>query len=127
MSDPVNEKRRKQVQQIVGSILWYARAVNLAVLMALSTTAGEQANATKKTERTVEQLLVYLSTHPDATIRYQASDMVLNIHSDALYLSEAQARSRARGHYFLGWIPKDKKPSSSMEPSSLYAMCSNGL
>ena len=127
MADPVNEKRRKQVQQIVGSILWYARAVNLAVLMALSTTAGEQANATKKTERTVEQLLVYLSTHPDATIRYQASDMVLNIHSDALYLSEAQACSRARGHCFLGWIPKDKKPSSSMEPSSLYAMCSNGL
>ena len=127
VSDPVNEKRKKQVQQIVGSILWYAQAVDLTVLMALSTIAGEQANATKKTERTVEQLLDYLSTHPDATIRYRASDMVLNIHSDASYLSEAKARSRACGHYFLGWVPEDKNPSGSMEPSSLCAMCSNGL
>jgi hypothetical protein len=29
----------------------------------------------------------YLATHPDATIRYHASDMILNIHSDASYLS----------------------------------------
>jgi hypothetical protein len=28
-------------------------------------------------------MLDYLATHPDATIRYHASDMVLHIHSDA--------------------------------------------
>ena len=84
--------------------------------MALSAIAGEQANATEKTERTVKQLLDYLSTHSDATIRYRASDMVLNIHSDASYLSEAQARSRACGHLFWAGYPKTKKTSSSMEP-----------
>jgi hypothetical protein len=39
----------KQVQKIVGSILYYAQAVDMMVLMALSTIASEQ---TKRTERT---------------------------------------------------------------------------
>ncbi|KAL7483518.1 hypothetical protein ACHAW6_009165 [Cyclotella cf. meneghiniana] len=36
--------------------------------------------------------------------------MILNIHSDALYLSEPNARSRVAGHYFLGNVPTDDKP-----------------
>jgi hypothetical protein len=36
--------------------------------------------------------------------------MILNIHPDASYLSEAKARSRACGHFFLRWMPKDGKP-----------------
>ena len=35
----------------------------------------------------------------------------MNIHSDASYLSQAKARSRARGHYFLGWVPQDDEPT----------------
>jgi hypothetical protein len=38
----------KQVQKIVGSILYYARAVNLTVLMALSTIASEQTKGMEK-------------------------------------------------------------------------------
>jgi hypothetical protein len=53
------------------------------------------------------QLLDYLSGHPDAKVRFHASDMILNIHSDASYLLEANARSRACGHFFMGWMPKD--------------------
>ena len=36
--------------------------------------------------------------------------MVLNVHSDASYLTAAGARSRAGGHFFLGSIPKDGCP-----------------
>ena len=36
--------------------------------------------------------------------------MVLNIHSDASYLSEPKARSRACGHFFMGSVPSDCKP-----------------
>jgi hypothetical protein len=43
-------------------------------------------------------------------VRFHASDMILNIHSDASYLSEAKACSRACGHLFMGWMPKDGKP-----------------
>jgi hypothetical protein len=47
-------------------------------------------------------MLDYLATHPDTTIRYHASDMVLYIHSDASYLSVSNARSRLGGLFFLG-------------------------
>ena len=50
-------------------------------------------------------LLNYLSTHPNATIRYHASDMILSICSDAAYLVLPNARSRAAGHFFLSTLP----------------------
>jgi hypothetical protein len=31
-----------------------------------------------------KQLLYYLATHPNATVQFYASNMILNIHSDAL-------------------------------------------
>ncbi len=36
--------------------------------------------------------------------------MVMNIHSDASYLSESGARSQACGHFFMGWMPKNEEP-----------------
>ena len=96
-----------KVQQVVGSILYYARAVDLTALMSLSTIASEQAKATGHTIETMEQLLDYMASNPDATMRFRASDMILNIHSDASYLSVRSGRSRACGHFFLGWMPKD--------------------
>ena len=33
--------------------------------------------------------------------------MILNVHSDALNLSESHARSRLRGTFFIGCIPTD--------------------
>jgi hypothetical protein len=47
-------------------------------------------------------MLDYLATHPDATIRYHASDMILHIHSDASYLLVSNARRRLGGLFFLG-------------------------
>ena len=64
----------------------------------------------KKTMERVNTFLDYMATHPDAIIRYYPSDMVLNVHSDASYLTAPKARSRAGGHFFLGSIPKDGCP-----------------
>jgi hypothetical protein len=49
----------------------------------------------------VKQFLDYAFTHPDVIVTYQASDMVLAAHSDASYLSEANACSLAGGHFFM--------------------------
>jgi hypothetical protein len=49
----------------------------------------------------------YVASNPNAVIRYNASDMVLYAHSDASYLSETRARSRAGGHFFLSDAPTD--------------------
>jgi hypothetical protein len=70
--------------------------------MPLNDIATEQTKATEKTQAATNQLLDYLATHPDATIRYQASDMILHIHSDALCLSVSNARSLLGGLFFLG-------------------------
>jgi hypothetical protein len=78
--------------------------------MACSTISSKQANGTENTMLKTKQLLNYLATHPAATVRFHASDMVLNIHSDASYLSEANAHSRACRHFFMGWRPDPSKP-----------------
>ncbi len=36
--------------------------------------------------------------------------MILNVHSDALYLSAPKARSSAGGYFFLGSLPRDGDP-----------------
>jgi hypothetical protein len=99
---PLTEKKCLTIQKVTGSILYYARAVDPTVLMPLTDIATEQTKATEKTQATANQVLDYLVTHPDATIRYHASDMILHIHSDASYLSVSNARSRLGGLFFCG-------------------------
>jgi hypothetical protein len=82
--------------------LYYARAVDPTILMPLNYIATEQTKAMEKTQAATNQLLDYLATHPDATIRYHASNMILKIHSDASYLLVSNPRSRLGGLFFLG-------------------------
>ena len=78
--------------------------------MALSEISSQQSAPTENTMKRVTQLLDYMWTHPDAIIRYHASEMILNVHSDASYLSAPKAHSRAGGHFFLGSLPRDGDP-----------------
>jgi hypothetical protein len=48
--------------------------------------------------------------HPDTKIRYRASDMILNVHSDFFYLTAPKARSHAVVYFFLGGIPRNSEP-----------------
>jgi hypothetical protein len=88
---PLTSKQCLTIQKVTGSVLYYARAVYPTVLMPLNDIATEQTKATENTQASTNQLLDYLATHPDATIRYHASDMILHIHSDASYLSVSNA------------------------------------
>jgi hypothetical protein len=78
--------------------------------MALSDIACQSAKPTERTKQRVDQFLDCMWTHPDAKIWYRASDMILNVHSDASYLSAPKAHSRAGGYFFLGSIPVDGDP-----------------
>jgi hypothetical protein len=98
---------KRRMQQIVSSFLYYTQAVDPTILMALSAIAAQQSALTEETLARVNQFLNYMWTHPDAKIRYRASDMILNVHSDASYLSAPKSRSRAGGYFFLGSIPRD--------------------
>jgi hypothetical protein len=73
------------------------------VLMVLSTITMSQENPPPQNMMTrFFQLLDYLAMHTDAKIRFYASDIIMNIHSDASYLSKSKADSRACGHFFHG-------------------------
>jgi hypothetical protein len=63
-------KQCATIQKITGSVLYYSRAVNPTVLMPLNDISTEQTTATEKTQTAAGQLLDYLVTRPDATIRF---------------------------------------------------------
>ena len=71
------------------------------MLVALNAIATQQASPTQKTMERVKQLLDYAASQEEAVITYHASDLILAVHSDAGYLNESKARSRAGGHFFL--------------------------
>ena len=120
-TNKIDDTRKMRIQQVIGGLLYYARAVDLTILTALSAIASQQASPTEQTEQHVRQLLDYIATHPDAVIRFYPSDMILNIHSDASYLTEPKARSRVAGHYFLGTKPTKNEPIQLN--GAIYAYC----
>jgi hypothetical protein len=89
--------------------------------MPINAISTEQTKATEKTRTAAGQLLDYLATHPDATIRFHASDMILHIHSDTYYLSVSKSRSRLGGLFYLGYNPpkEDKLNGSILNVASI--------
>jgi hypothetical protein len=71
------------------------------MLVALGSLAVAQSKGTQATEIACTKLLNYAATHPDGSIRFHASGMILHLHSNASYLSEPKARSRVGGIFFL--------------------------
>ena len=82
--------------------LFLTRAVNGGLLPALSSLASQQANLTEMVMGLGKQFLDFMATQEEAILTYRASDnMVLAIHSSALYLSLPKACSQAGGHMFM--------------------------
>jgi hypothetical protein len=100
---PLTDQQCLTIQKATGYVLYYARVVDPTVLMPLNEIATEQTKATEKT-----QAAMNMATHPDATIRYHASNLILHIHSDASYLSFSNAPSRLVGLFFLGNNPPEQ-------------------
>ena len=81
MSTPLPKQRITRLQQIIGTFLFYARAVDPTMLVALSTLASEQSRGTTQTDNAMNQFLDYCATNPHTKIRYSASDMILRVHA----------------------------------------------
>jgi hypothetical protein len=116
-SDLLAPKAITWIQQIVGTLLYYATAVDPTMLVALGDLSSDQSRATAKTWDDIVWLLNYAHTHPNAEIRYVASDMWLHVHSDASYLSVSRARSRAGGHFILSTRPRDPTKAPTVAPT----------
>jgi len=88
-----------RLQQINGTILYYARAVDALLLTSCGRIGSRISDPTVATLQQAERLLAHMGTYPDATIVYYASDMILEIFGDASYNSEKNARSRGGGFF----------------------------
>ena len=99
-SPTLDAKGIKRVQQIVGYLLYYARAVDNKLLVALNAIGMQQSVATEETEKSISQLLDYVATYPNDGTIYRSSGMVLAAHSDAGFNNELKGRSRAGSHIF---------------------------
>jgi hypothetical protein len=106
----------KRVQEVLGTFLFYGRAVDLTMVTAIGSIATEQASATELTMKAITQLLNYAACNPDATLRYHASDMILYVESDASYLSESKARSRVAGFHYLSNKQENLQDPNSTPP-----------
>jgi hypothetical protein len=87
-TQPLSPKEIKRVEDIVGTLLYYARAVDPTLLTTLSAIAACQSNGTRAVADASHQLLNYVATHPNAGIWYKACNMVLSVHMEASYLSK---------------------------------------
>jgi hypothetical protein len=112
-SPTLSDKEIIKLQQLTGTLLYYARAVDPTLIMTINVLASEQSTATNVTADKVITLLNYCNTHPESKIRYHSSDMILHIYSDASYLSEGEAKIRAGGFFYMGNATKHKKNSQT--------------
>ena len=70
--------------------------------MALNTLEIQQFAPTTQTKANINKFCDFLTTHPGAKIKFFASDMLLQVHSDASFMNEIKTRSIAAGIFFLG-------------------------
>jgi hypothetical protein len=101
------EAQKKRIQQIIGVLLYYARAVDPTLLVRINKIASKISSATINTVAAAERVLRYAISNPGASCTYHKSKMILIVYSDASYLTELESRSRCGGFFFLGDTKED--------------------
>ena len=96
----LDKKETTRIQSIVGALLYYGRSIDNTILPALNDIAMFQSKPTEHIRDKCTRLLDYVSTFPNVTLRYHASNMHLHVDSDAAYLVAPKARSRIAGFYY---------------------------
>ena len=102
-SPPATAEQQHELQVVVGTLLYYARTVDPAILTAVHELGSVQSKPTLKDMGKLERLLQYVFTHQRGATRYYASTMQLQVQSDASYLCRPKARSVLGGIHYLGF------------------------
>ena len=100
-SPELSQADTQRLQSAVGSLLYYARALDCTMLPTLNQIGSEQARPTQDTQAKLSCLLDYAATYPEAVVRFYGSNMLLMVDSDAAYLVLPKARSRLAGYFRL--------------------------
>ena len=68
LSEPMSTSQLLRLHQVVGNFLYYARAVDSTMLVAIGDLASAQNCGTKNTATQLVHFLNYVVTHPDAVL-----------------------------------------------------------
>ena len=113
----LSEKETNLIQQVCGTFLYYAIAIDNTIIPDLSDIYSDNYKATNNTEKQVAKLLNYLASNPHAEIKYRARGMQLAIHYNASYLSVSQSRRRASGVHFIRKGPPNPNNTEDFVPT----------
>ena len=117
-SPPLTPVFVRQVQEIIGCLLYYARGIDITILTAVNHLASLQAKPTNDTMTAAHRFIAYCARYPNNFIRYHARDMILHIQSDASYLSRPEARSVAGGIFYVGNHDEPTKINGAIHATS---------
>jgi hypothetical protein len=96
--------QRKQLEIAVGYLLYYGRCVDGRVLPATCALASATSTATLSTMADLERLLGFVALHPHGMKVFRPSSMVLDVLTDASYLSRPKAGSVAGSYHHLARV-----------------------
>jgi hypothetical protein len=82
-SEKVSPTLVTELQAIIGTLLYYARAVDPTLLLIANELASQQANATRRILNAANRALSYCAAFSNNQIVYHACDMALHVFADA--------------------------------------------
>ena len=100
----LDAKATQRIQSIASTFLYYS-VIDPCIKPCLNSIGTEQASPTESTNEKAQMLMYYLHDHPNGTLRYHASDMILSLEADAVHLVLPKAKSRAAAWFILGNDP----------------------
>jgi hypothetical protein len=92
---PVSPVEKTWIQQVVGSLLFYARALDLFLLTAVCQLSSHKSTPTQHDLTSAHRLFNYASSHPNPHKTIHPSSMALWACTDASFLSRPKSRSVA--------------------------------
>ena len=104
-SPDASPAQKKIIERVVGSLLFYARAVDASFLTAVGALSAHQSSPTLTHVAAADRLLSYACSHPHHTRMIRPSNMILSGITDGSYLSRPNSGSVAGGSFHLGPIP----------------------
>ena len=116
---PLSAEDKTTIQEITGSVLYYARAVDPLLLTATNEVSSAQAKPTERVKEQVIRLLQFARANPNNCVVFRKSKMHFILQTDASYLSRSKARSVAGG---IGYFGDASDPTT--ENGMVYAMSS---
>jgi hypothetical protein len=122
-TDFLTAVQKTEIQAIVGTILYYARAVDPSLLPVANEIASQQAAPTQAVLKAANRLLSYCAGHRTGSITFHGCDMCLHGFSDASYLSRSHARSVAGAYLFLGNFNKPTQINGPIHVFSTIIPC----